>query len=187
MSQSSSQQPTGVSPHVRALSQAMEALRLARGLSRRQLALAAGLHPTQMSQILLGRQGFSVERAADILAVLGASLIVAPVDERTPHRLGTLDGAGVAHLDGPLAFPGALACSAALHGLAAGESVHLRASDAFTPDALHLVTLGAHHEVRRAIVLDGMRFLRDAAGDDLRYVPERHTILAVAYAACRAL
>lgn len=59
-----------VDARTHAIAQELEALRLKRGLSKAELARRAGVHPTQMGQILLGQQGVSLERLADLLEVL---------------------------------------------------------------------------------------------------------------------
>jgi transcriptional regulator with XRE-family HTH domain len=176
-----------VSAHVRAISERMEALRLSRGMTRRQLALAAGVHPTQLSQILLGHQGMSLDRAADILGVLGAALSVTALDERAPLRLGHVDPSGAVLLERPLVLPGSVVCGEALPGLAAGEELHFRPASDFESGRLMLVALGERLALRRGVELGGMAFLRDMAGDDLRHVPDRHRVVAVAYAAWRPL
>jgi transcriptional regulator with XRE-family HTH domain len=176
-----------ISTRVRLISEAMETLRIQRGLSRRQLALASGVHPTQMSQILLGHQGMSIDRAADILGVLGATLVVSPVDERTPHRLGEVDASGRVIAETALALPAYLECREPFGDHPASTQLFIRELADFQRDRLMLVELGTGLELRLGVEESKMRFLRNAASDDLRYVPERHRVLGLVYGAFRPM
>ena len=90
-------------------------------------------------------------------------------------------------LERPLVLPGSVVCGEALPGLAAGEELHFRPAAGFEDGRLMLVALGDRLALRRGVELGGMAFLRDMTGDDLRHVPDRHRVVAVAYAAWRPL
>ncbi len=86
-------------------------------------------------------------------------------------------------LDRPLVLPGSVVCEAPLPDLSRGEELHFRSSSTFEAGRLMLVAFGDALALRRGVELGGMDFLRDMAGDDLRQVPNRHRVVAVAYAA----
>lgn len=176
-----------VSPQMRAIADEMEALRKRRGMSRRQLALAAGVHPTQISQILLGQQGTSIERASEILRVLGAALLVQPGDEQRPRRIGTLDELGRVMTESTIVFPGYVECGPGCTAFAPGEQLFLKAHETFELDKLVLVDTSNGRQLVRCVEVEGMRFLRTMTGDDVRYVHERHSILAIVYGSFRPL
>jgi transcriptional regulator with XRE-family HTH domain len=180
--------PVAVAAPMQHIAAEMEALRLRRGMSRRQLALAAGVHPTQMSQILLGQQGASIERTAEILCVLGAALLVQPGDEQRPRRIGTIDEEGRFMADTPvIVFPAYVECGPNTPEFAPGEQLFLKASEAFELGKIVLVELAGGRQVMRCVEESGLRFLRTLAGDDVRYVPERHRVVAVVYGSFRPM
>lgn len=78
-------------PSPQALGQAVRALRLATGLSMEQLADAAGLHPTYLSDIELGKGNPTIGKLADLASVFGlpASRLIADAEDRTPAAGGS--------------------------------------------------------------------------------------------------
>lgn len=175
---------TSVDERVVAFAREIDSLRERRGLTRAALARAAGVHPTQMSQILLGQQGMSIERMADILGALGAALLVAEGDEHKPSRIGVFDASGRLMTDLlKIPLPGYVEASELCADFKAGEQVYVQAATEFELDKWVLAERvgGTGRVFAKCIEVEGARYLQTPEGDDLRFTADRYRVVARAY------
>ena len=180
-------EPTSASPAMKAIADEINALRERQGLSRRQLAFKSGVHPTQVSQILLGHQNASVQRTAKILEALGAALLVSPGDEQTPRRIGAVDDIGRLMSENTIIFPGYVECGPNTPEFAPGEQLFLRAHTTFALDKLVMATIDDRAQLVRCREINGTRYLVTLHGHELRYTSERYAITAIVYGSFRPM
>lgn len=89
--------------------------------------------------------------------------------------------------DSTITFPGYVECGPNTPGLEPGEQLFVKAHDSFDLGKLVVVEMAGGRQVMRCVEAEGMRFLRTLAGDDVRYVPERHQVVAVVYGSFRPM
>jgi transcriptional regulator with XRE-family HTH domain len=129
-----------------AITTEIESLRLKRGLSKAELARRSGVHPTQISQILLGHQGMSLERLSDILEVLGAAMLITEADELHAPSIGHINSGGEvvpASADQRMVFPCYVETSTSSAEFSAGERLFIKESSVFQVDKWMLCRRGA--------------------------------------------
>jgi transcriptional regulator with XRE-family HTH domain len=180
-------EPNAASPAMKAIADEINALRERQGLSRRQLAFKSGVHPTQVSQILLGHQNASVQRTAKILEALGAALLVSPSDEQTPRRIGAVDDIGRVMTESTIIFPGYVECGPNTPDFAPGEQLFMRAHNTFALDKLVQTTIDGKAQLVRCREIDGTRYLVTLQGHELRYTAERYPIMGIVYGSFRPM
>lgn len=154
-----------------------------KGWSRADLGRAVGIDAPQISNILNGKQGLSIERLLNFYRVLGMAMLVREGDPLHPVRLGTISGTGRLMADfKDISFPGYVEIGPrAIGPYGPGMQVWLKASNDFAPGRWVLVARDDGHDLVRCDQRGDTRVLVTSSGDSLMYEPERHSIVAVSY------
>jgi len=167
-----------VDPRTKSLARQVEALRDAKNMSRRQLALQSGVDVTHMSHFLNGKRGMAVGQLMSVLKVLGAALIARPEDFPEPDQGGTIAGTGRLNpLGGHVELPSIWTVEAGFGPFAAGDELTIVETVAWEEDRWLVVQCDGEADIYQAAQRFGLRALLNVRGDTVIFEPERHEII----------
>lgn len=159
-----------------ALSASAERLRAKRGVSRRKLALLAGVEVTHMSHFLNGKKGLSVEKLWRVAQALGGVLAVDEGDEAL-RVVGTVGAQGELHTEVSVSFPAMFEVAEGFGPFRVGDRVMIHPAEKWELGKYVVVDTASRLRLCQAVEHDGVRGLLTSDGDVLLYQPTRQRIV----------
>lgn len=165
-----------IDPRTIELAAELERFAMQRFTSRKAWADAALMHPTQLSHYLNGKSGVSMRRFLDLLTAAGGVLLVEHAADLAPT--GAINHMGVLVCAGGFQLPMTAVVEAPISAaFAAGDELTISPADIFEAGRWLLIQTDAGRELVHAQKSDGVDYIIRTNGDEVRFRPERHTVL----------
>lgn len=149
------------------------------GLTQVDVAIRAGVNASQFSQFLQGQAGLGLAKTQAVARVLHHGLV-------SPGGPGVDVGGivverGLLHrYEVSMPLPVTVRLDAQFDRFGPGDIIHIEPCESWETGSTLLVRhLDGTERLYVSVEDAGLRLLRDALGDELRYVPERHQIIGV--------
>lgn len=179
MARSPGSSPRQNDPRLQDLGRTIETLRIARGVSKRQLAKRSGVDQSHLGKFIKGTAGLSVEQMLNVLQVLEAGMAIERGEADDRPLVGTIGAKGrVAFFNGAVTMPGAFRIDVDAGPFKAGDTVVYEPGE--WADGRYAIV---EHEpgdwrVHHCELRSGLQFL--VTTEATLYDPDVHTILGLA-------